>query len=314
MALNAPILVMMLMSGAVSTDTGDGGMVDLHDIARQNALPEPEISESITTLQKDRLTMRFYHDSRKLMCGGMLIWMNAPALKQGGACRVSKIDADTLITPILNPAQTLSGRTTRLVIIDPGHGGKDRGAVSKHRLAEKNLVLDIAKNIRKRMIANKDIEILLTRDTDEYMALEQRTECARRAKGDIFVSIHLNFAENTRATGIETYVTTPQGVSSTSLSEPDDESYEGNKSDRANIILAYLVHRETIRHTGASDRGIKHARFNVVRNAPCPSILIECGFLSNTAEEKKLAQSVYRDRIAEGIARGILEYIRLCSD
>ena len=172
--------------------------------------------------------------------------------------------------------------------------------------------MDIARRITKKL-ADSSLQIKLTRDSDRYLSLKQRSSLAESWNADLFVSIHLNHAGNSKATGIETYIMTPPDLSSTSLSKPDKTVYNGNKHDASNTILAYLLHRQTLNSTAGNDRGIKHARFSVIRDVTCPALLIEFGFLSNQSEEAKLTTPAYRDKIAQGIATGILNYIDMHS-
>lgn len=140
------------------------------------------------------------------------------------------------------------------------------------------------------------------------MSLAARTAKAKEWKADIFVSIHLNSARNTDAAGLETYVLPAVGYPSTA-GGGNNKTCAGNTYDRANMLLAYYVHNEVLGQIGSPDRGIRRGRFDVLQNASCPAILVECGFVSNKIEENKMLRRRYLDSIAEGVAKGILTYL-----
>jgi N-acetylmuramoyl-L-alanine amidase len=306
------ILYLGLLSGSVQSTDLNENYVSLHDIASRHGFPAPKVSQNTISFKKKGFSMEFTSDSRKILLNNILLWMNEPTATSKKNWAIHNADAHTIIAPFLRPARYKPRKKPELIVLDPGHGGKDLGAVGSLKQPEKTLALDIAKRIKRKLIA-KNIKVRLTRDSDQYVALAKRSSIATELKADLFVSIHLNFAENKKATGLETYTTTPTGLSSTSRSKPDNTVHSGNKYDPVNTIFAYMVHSEILKQTDSADRGIKHARFNVLRDAPCPAILLEYGFLSNRSDEAKLVTEEYRERIADGTARGILEYIRQCS-
>jgi len=130
----------------------------------------------------------------------------------------------------------------------------------------------------------------------------------------VFVAIHLNASRNHATSGIETYIVPAPGYPTTAEAEhhlpgSGARNCPGNRFDGANAVLAQYLHKGLIAHTGALDRGIRRARFYVIRNASCPGALVECGFLSNSKEVAKMDDASYRDRVAEGITRGLLTYL-----
>jgi N-acetylmuramoyl-L-alanine amidase len=192
------------------------------------------------------------------------------------------------------------------VVIDPGHGGSDTGAIGTRGTKEKDLVLDIANRIEKHL-ESYGVNTKLTRGKDSFLRLSARTAKADKLGADILVSVHLNSARNPDTEGIETYTLPAAGHPSTAGND-DDKTYSGNKNDKANTLLAYHVHKQMLALCGGADRGIRHARFDVLQNASCPAILVECGFISNKGEEAKLQQAEHREKIAKGITRGVLLY------
>ena len=216
------------------------------------------------------------------------------------------------------------GLTAKTIVIDPGHGGKDPGALGKGSLQEKAIVLSISEKLRE-VLTRKGYTVLMTRDTNRYIPLKQRTAFATQHKADLFLSIHANASENTKAKGIETYYLT---VTSTDKASADiaarenaDSGYsiqeletllkgiiQESKSEDSKR-LARQVQQALVQATGAVDRGVKHARFVVLIGTNVPAILIETGFISNPTEGRKLATSAYQHKIVTAIAQGIERFL-----
>src|SRR5580704_3474669 len=174
-----------------------------------------------------------------------------------------------------------------IVIIDPGHGGIDRGGIPGQNLAEKVLTLDTGKRLAKILQSNGDIKVVMTRDNDTFVSLTERTDIANQYGGRdaVFVSIHYNAALREGAYGIETY-------------------YNNKRAYR----LAALVHPRVIQAMDSIDRGIRQRGYRVLRRNRLPAILIECGFLTNHAEGERASNPDYRQRVARAIASAILRY------
>jgi len=285
-----------------------GARQALTDVGVGYGFPAPtEIGNNIT-FKSRYTTIVFETNSRKLLFNGLLVWMNGPVVKEGGEWTLTSADITKVIYPLLRSDKTMAGVRFSTVVIDPGHGGDDPGAIGRRKVYEKKVVLDIARRVREKL-RGSGLSVKLTREEDSALSLAARAAKAKEWKADIFVSIHCNSAHNTKAAGLETYVIPAAGFPSTAGNN-DRNTYSGNKYDRANTLLAYYVHKETLARTKSVDRGIRRARFDVIRDAPCPAILVECGFISNKAEEEKMLQRKYRNNIAEGVARGILTYVK----
>jgi N-acetylmuramoyl-L-alanine amidase len=212
---------------------------------------------------------------------------------------------------LLSPNDHLRGMGHKVVVLDPGHGGRDSGARSLAGRREKDFTLDLAGRVRLRLV-HAGIEVRLTRANDRALPLSERCRRAANWDADLFVSIHANQAANRGAHGIETYVLPAPGYPSTSNAEPGERAaaaYAGNRYNAANTVLGYNLQRRLLKETHAADRGLKRARFVVLREAPCPAALVECGFLSHAGEANRLASDAYRERLAEGLSNGITDYI-----
>ncbi len=226
----------------------------------------------------------------------------------------------------------------RRIVIDPGHGGHDPGAVGLRGLYEKDVVLDIALKLKEILLSNPLNEVILTRETDVFLSLEERTAIANKKNADLFVSIHANASPRRKAKGVETYL----------LNWADDEEamrvaarenaislnkmkainrqmqtdvldiiksdlMRQNKRDES-IKLAHYIQKSIVstlnnNREDTLDLGIKQALFYVLFGARMPSVLVEVSFISNPEEERLLSSDSYRMQIAEAIAEGLGKYI-----
>lgn len=247
-------------------------------------------------------------DHRDIHLNGVIHWLDAPVLSQRGTLWIRADDMSKTIAPILRPLRLAGNASLRTIILDPGHGGADTGARGLSGHVEKEWTLDVARHVG-RHLADAGARVLLTRETDTTTPLEGRPAFCLAHGGDVFVSIHFNSGGPT-ASGIETYCLTPAGNASTddANSRHRNDAQAGNRWDERNVWLAHCVHAAALNATGAADRGVRRARFEVLRDANCPAILIEGGFLTNQAEEQQVMNPEYRNRLAEAIARGILAY------
>ena len=179
------------------------------------------------------------------------------------------------------------GMSKKKVCIDAGHGGTDPGAVGQNGTKEKDVALQIALLVRD-ALQRCGIEVMHTRDTDKYMSLSERAAIANKAGADAFVSVHCNSATNAAAQGTETYAFSKQS-----------KGYP----------LAKMVHQELIAVTGTVDRGLKTKNYAVLRETGMAAALVELGFISNEQEEKLLINKSWQKKVAEAIAKGIVQYL-----
>ena len=222
-------------------------------------------------------------------------------------------------------------REIETIIIDAGHGGHDSGAVS-FGIKEKDVVLKLARLLKSKLEERTDLEILLTRDRDVFIPLEARTAFANQRGGDIFISLHMNAAKNRDARGLEIYYLSPtRNQEALELAALENNSSVADVKDINALlevadlmllgkmgeseILADTVREEvrkamSKRYGSIQDRGVKRAPFYVLAGAQMPCILIEGGFLTNPHEAKLLTDPNYLDALAEGIAEGVIRYIR----
>ena len=250
-------------------------------------------------------------DHRDIRLDGVIHWLNEPVIMERGALWIRAEDVAKTITPVLRPLPLAANAPIRTVILDPGHGGADTGARGLSGHVEKEWTLDVARHVASDL-ADSGVRVMMTRESDVTMPLESRPAFCLAHNGDVFVSIHFNSGGPT-AIGIETYCLTPAGSSSTddaAAHRHNTDTQPGNRWDERSVWLAHCVHAAALSATGAADRGVRRARFEVLRDANCPAILIEGGFLTNQTEEQQVLKTEYREHLAEAIAKGILSYKR----
>lgn len=229
----------------------------------------------------------------------------------------------------LTLAQQL-GLGVKKVVIDPGHGGKDPGAVGSRGVREKDVVLAIARKLKNKIERELKLEAILTRNSDNYLPLEERTALANTQKADLFISIHTNAHKSKRVYGISTYILNvatdeeaarvaafENAVSTKRISDLEKILNELmltskiNESNRLAHAVQWGLSKDLQKnYRNIKDLGVKEAPFYVLIGAQMPSIMVETSFITNKREEKRLASSAYQDAIVEGIIDGIRAYIK----
>ncbi len=222
------------------------------------------------------------------------------------------------------------GLGVKRIVIDPGHGGKDPGTISPSGMKEKNIVLDVALRVATRLREKEGYEVILTRDRDIFVPLEERTAIANASEADLFLSIHVNAAPTKAARGIETYVldlaTNKDAMrvaaleNATSARQVNDLQsilldLMYNSKINESLKLAELVQDEMItglnrQYRAVNNLGVKKAPFVVLIGAQMPSILTEIAFLSNPEEEERLRSDKYLASVADHISSGIGQYVQ----
>jgi N-acetylmuramoyl-L-alanine amidase len=220
------------------------------------------------------------------------------------------------------------GLKIKSIVIDPGHGGKDPGA-TYYGVKEKDVVLDIGKELYAQLKeAYPNIDVYMTRNTDVFIPLEERTAFANRKKADLFVSVHINAAPNKNARGVETYVlNVTNDKRALAVAALENQTTQKSMSDLQGILKDLMMNsklEESLQlasyvqknlHSGLYtdnryNLGVKQAPFYVLVGAMMPSILVECGFVSNQDDADNLVKDSYRKDIAKGIFQGITSYIK----
>ncbi len=240
--------------------------------------------------------------------------LSYPVIDQSGHLCISRMDLVKIVEPVLRPSKIQDSELVDTVILDPGHGGHDNGATSPFG-NEKTFTLDVANRARM-LFLQQGYKVYMTRNSDEFIPLEDRVRFANRFPNALFISIHFN--SGGAGTGLETYTLAPRGVPSMMADGPrvsDLQECPGNGRDAENMALATATHASLIVHLhafdhGMYDRGIKRARFVVIRDIMIPGVLVEGGFLSNLYDAKLIANQEYREGMATSIFQAVQTYRR----
>jgi N-acetylmuramoyl-L-alanine amidase len=249
--------------------------------------------------------------SRVLRLNSQPIYLGFPTVESKGQVFIAKADYQHVLQPILTPQAFAKPPSLRRIVIDAGHGGKDNGASNDaYGLKEKNLTLDVARRLRT-LLTQAGFDVVMTRDSDVYIPLSQRPKVANRVKADLFVSLHFNAAGSSSASGFESYAFTPQFQASSKYTRPTEKDairYAGNGQDPWNTLITYHLERALVQCLGGPDRGMKRARWGVLKGLECPGVLTELGFVSHPATAKKLRSPAFRQTLAQGLFSGIVAY------
>lgn len=293
------------------------GEVRLGELAVGLGLDIREASENRFVTENRFCRIIWEHSNRRIIFNGVVMHLNAVPQRRGGVWYISDSDA-YLLPALVAPTRFLARHGYTTVVIDPGHGGKYPGATGPNGVTENKLALDVARRIRDRL-RNTGLMVYMTRDRDKDFSsdrnqdLLERTRRAAYYRADLFVSIHFNASGDRAANGLETYVAPATGYPATAQlvlhQRRSGSRVITNRFDAASTMLAHFVQKGIVAFTESADRGVKRAHFMVLQNAPCPAILVECGFLSNRQEGDRILSENFRNSIADGVTAGILTYV-----
>jgi len=272
--------------------------LSVDNISKFYGLPA-EVVPSGAKIQTDTTDhpLEFVGGSREAIINGARSWLCFPVIEQEGKSFVSRTDV-----PNVGKAQT--------VVLDPGHGGHDKGQVSRYG-AEKDFALDVARKLRP-ILQAKGLRVIMTREGDYFVPLEVRAKIANAARNSIFVSIHFNATnDDPNATGFEIFSFTPRGAPSTSdggVTASSVNMQPGSSVDAQSLALSACIYHSLLGQLREYDRGIKRARFAVLRLTKVPAVLIEGGFLTERGESKLISNKDWRAKLAGAIGMGIENY------
>lgn len=263
----------------------------------------------------------FENSNSALIDGAEVFLYNHPQKQKNTNKLIPHFFDQTKTIDVIFNAHTCPIATNRQlrIFIDPGHGGADPGAVSKdEKTYEKTVTLDIAKRLQT-YLSNAGFLTMLSRtDNNTTLTLNERTVMANCWGADAFISIHVNSSKSSSPNGYETYILANVGQLSTSMDKASmtqkdwdfvNAKYQGNNNDKQNLLLGYAIHRRTAKTTRVPDRGLRRARFLVLREVTMPAVLVECAYLSSPKDSKLLYTADYRERCARGIYQGICDYM-----
>ena len=274
----------------------------LHDLAAELGMVVAHTSRASATLRSPANTLVLYPDPAGCVYLNGTALPDSSGVEAAGGTFLIPASLTSRIVPLLRivePPRTVIDvepapepprpeQAVGRVVIDPGHGGKDPGALSCLGFCEKDVTLAVGRLVAAELRRNR-VEVVLTRQTDRFIELEDRPAVANRSKADLFVSIHADAAKNRHAKGFTVYVSrTPSGASRAA----------------AQAILGRLC------ASCSPSRGMRNGDFRVLVHARCPAVLVELGYLTNRVEAARLNDESYRQRIATAVARGVHDYLR----
>lgn len=251
------------------------------------------------------------NNSRRCWINGVMVWLHHPSQKLRSDWVIRELDFGKMIDPILRAYAHVPSKKAQIVVLDAGHGGKDAGTTGARGVPEKTVVLDVARRVQA-LLKGKGVIVKMTRSSDEYPSLQQRCDLAAKMNADLFISIHADGVIDPQAHGTGTFILSAAGSHSTNdygSGKGNTSPVKGNSYDAANAVLGYSLHSNLMKQWRRSDRGLRRARYFVLKNAPCPAALVECAFLSNLEEEALLNEPANRQAVAKGIANGIQAYV-----
>jgi len=285
--------------------------LSVDNISKFYELPA-EVVPSGAKIQKETADrpLEFVSGSREAIINGARSWLCFPVIEQDGKSLVTRTDVAKTIEPLVRPHRVPNVGNVQTVVLDPGHGGHDKGQVSRYG-AEKDFALDVARKLRP-ILQAKGLRVIMTREGDYFVPLEVRAKIANAARNSIFVSIHFNATnDDPNATGFEIFSFTPRGAPSTSDANVAASSVNmqpGSSVDAQSLALSACIYHSVLGHLREYDRGIKRARFAVLRLTKVPAVLIEGGFLTERGESKLISNKDWRAKLAGAIGIGIENY------
>jgi N-acetylmuramoyl-L-alanine amidase len=251
-------------------------------------------------------------DSREAQLNGVQLLLSFPVVQREGKLFLARSDTQSTLQPLLVSPKNPRGALLKSVCLDPGHGGKDPGNQAGSN-QEKKYTLLLAQELRKQL-DRAGFKVMLTRTGDSFIELPDRPALANRKGADLFVSLHFNSSDASQNSvrGAEVYCVTPPGAPSSNAQGEGGAAAAcpGNRNNDKNTFLAYQIQKALTHSLAVEDRGVRRARFAVLRDATMPAVLIEAGFMSHPAESRKIFDAAYRRQIAQAIVEGILAYKR----
>jgi len=308
--LCAALLLWVLALPGLSAVTINGeAFVSLPDVATRFGMEHSWIqAKKKARIGSQWSDLRFELHQKDFTYNGDRIYLGQPVALHRGVLHISETDYEQTLKPLFFPQQFDPKPKLYHIVIDPGHGGHDSGAHnSALKLKEKYLAMDLAKRVKSRL-ERYGYKVTLTRTTDDYIALDERPQIANRLNADLFLSIHFNAVDSTRVDGIESFIMTPAGHASTNATRADNRVHPGNADAPWSLLAGHYIQASMVGKTGARDRGLKRARFAVLRPLNCPGVLIEGGFITHPREGRNVGSAGYRDKLADGIVEGVLKY------
>jgi N-acetylmuramoyl-L-alanine amidase len=306
--------IALLLCGAASsfaewtlTKIGGRDYVPLENVADFYGLGGVRRAGSDAFLEMGPRSLKGTANSVEFYINRLKFNLSYPIAEHDGHLWMSRMDLTKVLEPVMRPSKIQGAERIDTIVLDPGHGGHDKGAPSSYGY-EKDFALDVCQRARLLLIQN-GYKVALTRNSDVFIPLHERARYANQYSNALFISIHFNSGGT--GTGLETYTLAPRGVPSMMADGPritDLEQCAGHVNDAENIALATATHAAMVMRSRMPDRGIKRARFVVIRDITIPGVLIEGGFLSNPYDARLIATPTYRQQMAASVVQAVQNY------
>jgi N-acetylmuramoyl-L-alanine amidase len=302
-----PVSAPRAVPAPITTWTSLNGWASEHNVGSPHRIPDSPVAAY--SIASKNGTMIVEIGEREATWNGIEITLGFAPQIIDGEVYLHGLDLEKNLEPLLcEPPMEFP--TNHVIVIDPGHGGRNVGthSVLDGRF-EKEFTLDLAKRL-KPLLEAEGWKVFLTRDSDEYVTNADRVVFAEARRADLYISLHFNSgAPDETQNGLETYCVTPTGEPSTvtrNYADPWNENLPNNAFDSENLQLAVRIHSALLQATGMEDRGVRRARFiEVLRGQRRPAILIEAGYLSNPQEATRIENGDYRQKLAETLAAAL---------
>ena len=315
--ISALILVCAPRCAATTTQQGDWTLykvdgrdyVAVENVARFYALGQVKIDGPEFQLSGGRRSLRGRANTVEFFINNLKFNLSYPVVEHQGHLCMSRMDLTKLVEPVMRPGRIKAAERITTVVLDAGHGGHDLGAASSFGF-EKDFALDVVMRSRL-LLMQSGFKVVLTRSSDTFITLGDRVRIANAQKNALFMSVHFN--SGGAGTGLETYTLAPRGVPSMAADGPsitDLTPCAGHQNDAENMALATATHAAMVVRSRMWDRGIKRARFVVIRDIAIPGVLIEGGFQSNLNDARMIASPAYRQQMAASILQAVRNYQR----
>ncbi len=312
--------ILLLVLGLPTFAATKSGDWTLYKLGGRDYVSLENVSEfyGLTGLQRDGKGFLIRAGSRSLrgsvgasefFINNLKFNLSYPIAEHDGVLCMSRMDLTKVVEPVMRPGKIKDAERIDTIVLDAGHGGHDNGAWSPYGW-EKQFALDVVMRTRT-LLKEAGYEVVLTRSSDTFIPLHERVQIANRYENALFISVHFN--SGGAGTGLETYTLAPRGVPSMMADGPrisDLEQCPGNVRDAENMALATATHAALVVKSKLYDRGIKRARFVVIRDIRIPGVLIEGGFLTNSYDAKVISTAAYRQQMASAIKGAVDNYRR----
>ena len=302
-------------SAATGTQQGDWTLykvsgrdyVSVENVARFYALAKVQITSSDFQLSGGLRSLRGHSGSVEFYINNLKFNLSYPVIDCDGHLCMSRMDLTKLVEPVMRPGKIKDAEKIDTIVLDAGHGGHDNGAASPYGF-EKDFALDVVARARL-LLMQAGYKVVLTRASDTFVSLYDRVKIANAQRNALFIAVHFNAGGS--GTGLETYTLAPRGVPSMAADGPsitDLTPCPGQQNDAENMAFATAMHAAMVVRSRMWDRGIKRARFVVIRDITIPGVLVEGGFQTNANDARLIAMPAYRQQMATSILQAVNNY------